>query len=152
MKVYEESLGLFTGVICGRKEGPNATVSPRYLDVSTPLFRSVGRYLKYIYRAIAEFSETSFYASILWKSRRLGSHTSQPSSVCVRVVATRSISVFDRVYLPERNNRLEDAPLNILSDMLSPLQHSPQLVLDCKSLSLLAVGIDLAVFGHIVRL
>jgi hypothetical protein len=35
MKVYEEeSLGLFTGAIYGRKKRPNDTVSTRHLDVS----------------------------------------------------------------------------------------------------------------------
>ena len=71
--LYEENLGLFTGVICGRKEGPNATVSPRCLDVALKEYRAISK----IYPSCpsAEFSETSLHTS-LRRFCRLRSHTS----------------------------------------------------------------------------
>ena|SRR5271156_1294417 len=140
MKVYEESLGLFTGAIYGRKKRPNDTVSSRHLDVSDVASQEC--------QAISEIYP-SRHCRILRGalSRFHPPGVLLPSSVCVHIFAVGSISILARVCFPERNSRLECAPPDILSDMLSPSQHFPQFVLDCSSVSLfLAVVVGLAVF------
>jgi hypothetical protein len=134
MKVYEEeSPGLFTGAIYGRKKRPNDTVSSRHLDVSdiaSQIYPS--RHCRILRDVLSRFHPPGVLL---------------PSSVCVHVFAVGSISVLARVCFPERNSRLECAPPGILSDMLSPSQHFPQFVLDCSSMSpFLAVVVGLAVF------
>ena len=130
MKVYEKKVsGLFTGAIYGRKKRSNDTVSSRHLDVSDVATQEC-RTISEIY----PLRHCRILRDVLSRVHPPG--VLSPSSVCVRIFAVGSISVFDRVCFPERNSRLEYAPPDIPSDTLSPSQHFPQFVLDCNSVSL----------------